>query len=208
VSCAAEKLSSASLVATKASPQTTEVSAARTMSRTGIAPPPCDGAKQCPAPVRQLRAISRRSELAGAPDLNTRRCRCERTCHPHAGHRSGLSGSIGLMTLHSQSVSSCRRIRGSGLGAGITSPPTPSRASASPETAARRTRHHGRRHSQFDPKAVIPRAQRDRPRWVESRPFANAFWKDVSAPPGRRRRGGLQTHSSCGTVAGVGPSQA
>jgi len=39
VSCAAEKLSSASFVATKASPQTTEVSAARTMSRTGIAPP-------------------------------------------------------------------------------------------------------------------------------------------------------------------------
>jgi len=74
VSCAAEKLSSASLVATKAKPQTTEVSAARTMSRTGIAPPPCDGAKRYPAHLRQLRTIRRRPESAGALISTPERC--------------------------------------------------------------------------------------------------------------------------------------
>jgi hypothetical protein len=68
----------------------------------------------------------------------------------------GLFGSIGLMTLHSQSVGSYRMIRGSDLGAGITSPQTRSGARALLESAAKRTWRKGRGSSQCDPKRSFP----------------------------------------------------
>jgi hypothetical protein len=121
------------------------------MSRTGIAPPPCDGAKRCPAHVRQFRAIRRRSESAGAPDLNTPKI-------PLRTHRSSTRGTpTRLLRKHrlddtpfavGQPISHDSRLR---FGSWDHIAADAVKDLRIPESPAKRTRHRGRRSSRLDP---------------------------------------------------------
>ncbi len=113
------------------------------------------GASRSASPAATSASIGTSGSAPASPSRSRSHRSAARSCRPTGSLRrsSGVSGDLDDTPFAGgQFISHDSRLR---FATGITRPPTLSKASALPESAAKRTWHQGRRSSQLDPEQTL-----------------------------------------------------